>query len=109
MKKKSNPPCPDFRPPCPPPPPPLGHMIDGKPSRYAPQRGISGRHAPNEWKRRSDARIKAQVDELLTRLLDEAFSVLEHDTSPDEVSHAHSRRVLRKRFARVLKIKEFTP
>ena len=74
-------------------------------ARY-PQQSEVSRYAKAEYRRRSDARIAAAGDELLTKLLDAAFAVLHHDTAEGYEAGDYERATLRKKFARILKIKE---
>lgn len=63
------------------------------------------RYGAEMYLARSDARIAAANEELLTKLIDAALDVLHHDrTEGSEVDH-HERAALRKKFAKILKIK----
>lgn len=63
------------------------------------------RYGKEEWVRRSDARREAASEELLCQLLDAAFSVLHHDTADGSIAGDYERTTLRKKFARILKIR----
>lgn len=73
-------------------------------TRY-PQQSEGARHAKAMLRSRSDLRNAALNDELLTNLLDAAFSVLHHDTAEGAVGGDYERSTLRKKFAHILKIK----
>lgn len=53
----------------------------------------------------SDARIAKLNDDLLTKLIDAAISTLHHDTTEGSTVDLYERDILRKKFARILKIK----
>lgn len=65
--------------------------------------------AASEYRRRTDARNLALANELLKRLVDAAFDVLQHDADEELEPEKYEIGVLRRKFARILKIKNFTP
>jgi hypothetical protein len=73
--------------------------------RY-PQQAEVVRVGKARFRARSDARNAALKAELLTQLLNAAFDVLHHDTAEGGAGGAYERATLRKKFARILKIKE---
>lgn len=66
------------------------------------------RHGNQEYRRRTDARNLAANDDLLKRLVDAAFGVLQHDGDRALKPEQYEEGVLRRDFARILKIKNFT-
>jgi predicted ATPase with chaperone activity len=67
------------------------------------------RHGNQEYRRRTDARNLASNDELLKRLVDAAFDVLQHDADEALEPEQHEIGILRRKFAKILKIDRFTP
>ena len=72
--------------------------------RY-PQQSEVSRNARATFRSRSDARNALLNEELLSKLLNAAFAVLLHNTAAGETWGDRQRKVLRQKFARILKIK----
>ena len=71
--------------------------------------GMSAANAGREaYRAKTDARNLAANDDLLKRLVDAAFGVLQHDGDQELKPEQYEAVVLRRNFARILKIKNFT-
>lgn len=63
------------------------------------------RYGQEMYLARSNARIAAANEELLAKLIDAALAVLHHDRTDGSDVDSYERATLRKKFAKILKIK----